>query len=83
MLKKEKRKEKEKVVSENGDVIGADTPISNSDMGIDNEKEKSAQEQEEENLDLVMETDDWAASPASPLSLDEEAESQDSANLWD
>lgn len=39
---------------------------------------------DEENLDLVMENDDWAASPASSaLSLYDKNEGPDSANKWD
>ncbi len=62
---------------------GPDTPNPDSDIEMDNEKEKSAQKPEEKNLDLVMENDDWAASPASSLSPYEENESFDSANRWD
>ena len=51
-------------------------------MEIHNGKEKSAQEPEE-NLDLMIERDDWAASPASSLSPYEKDESLDSANRWD
>lgn len=47
------------------------------------EKEKSVQDPREENLDSVMENDDWAASPTSSFSLYEENECPDSANSWD
>ena len=55
---------------------------SDSDMVMDNEKENSAQELEE-NLDLAMENDNWAGSPASFFSPDEENEGLDSVNKWD
>lgn len=61
---------------------GPGTHNLDSDMELDNEKENSAQEPEEENLDLVMENDDWATSPNSSLSPDEEKENPDSANSW-
>ena len=73
----------QRVISEDRDEFEADTPNSNSDMGMDNEREKAAQELEEENLDLVMENDDWAASPASSLSLYEENKGLDSVDRWD
>ncbi len=57
-VRKESEREKTKVVSEDGEEVGADTPNPDLDMRIDNGKEKSAQEQEEENLDLVMENDE-------------------------
>ncbi len=49
---------------------------------MDNEEGKSVQDPEE-NLDLLMETDDWAASPAPSLSLYEDDKSPDSGNKWD
>ena len=52
------------------------------DMEIDNEKEKSAQKPEE-NLDLMIERDNWAASHTSSLSPYEENKSLDFANRWD
>ena len=73
----------QRVISEDRDEFEADTLNSNSDMGMDNEREKAAQELEEENLDLVMENDDWAASPASSLSLYEENKGLDSVDRWD
>ncbi len=79
-VRKESEKEKAKDVSEDGDKVGADTPNPDLDMRINNGKEKSAQEQEEENLDLVMENDDWAASPTSSMpkfSFDISDESRD------
>ena len=77
---KQSEKGKEKGVNEDGNEIGADTYNPTMDMQIDSEKKKSAQESEE-NLDLVMKTDDWAASLASlALSLYEEDEGQNSAN---
>ncbi len=48
-----------------------------------NEKKKVAQESKEENLELVMEIDDWAASPMSSLFLYEKNEGLDSANECD
>lgn len=39
-----------------------------SDIGMDNEIEKAALELENENLDLVIEIDDWLASPDLSLS---------------
>lgn len=57
----------------------SDTPNSNPEMGMDNEEKKSVSDVEEY-LDLVIETDDWAASPIPPLSPYEEDKSQDSAN---
>ena len=47
------------------------------------ENEGPVQEPNNENLDLVMETDDWAASPVSSFSPDEDNESPDLANRWD
>lgn len=47
------------------------------------ENEGPVQEPDEENLDLVMENDDWAASPTSSFSPYENNESPDSANSWD
>lgn len=47
---------------------------------MDNGKEKSAQESEEENLDLAMENNDWAASPGSSLFPYEDNEGSDSEN---
>ncbi len=82
-LRKQSEKEKEKVVSADGDEIGVDTRNPDSDMEMDNEKEKLAQEPKEENLDLVMENDDWAASPGSSLSPYEDNKGPDSANRWD
>ena len=49
---------------------------------MDSEVKKSAQEPEEENLDLVMEIDNWVASPATLPSMYEDDESLDSANQW-
>ena len=50
---------------------------------MDSEVKGSAQEPEEKNLDLVIETDDWAASPALSLFIYEDDESPDSVNQWD
>lgn len=83
MLKKQSKKEKEKIVSKDGNEAGRDSPNLDSDIRINNKKEKSAQEPEKENLDLVMENDDWAASAASSFSLYEKNEGLDSANSWD
>ena len=48
----------------------------------DEEREKPGEKSDEENLDLVMENDDWAKSPASPLSSVGDLESPDSAKIW-
>ena len=61
----------------------ADTSDSDIEAKLDSEVKRSAQEPEEENLDLVMETNGWAASPAPSLSMYEDDESPDSANQWD
>lgn len=79
-LRKQSEKEKEKVVSADGDEVGIDTRNPDSDMGMDNGKEKSPQELEEENLDLAMENNDWAASPGSSLFPYEDNEGSDSEN---
>ena len=82
--KKSKEKEKERTQTKNinNDPI-PDTPNPSLDVRMDLEKEKSAQQPEDENLDLVMESNDWAASPASSLSPYEENEGPDSTNRWD
>lgn len=71
---------KQKVLQKDKDEIGPDTPNPDWDMDIDNKKEKIAQELEGENLDLVIENDDWAASLASSLSLYKKNKVFDSAN---
>ena len=48
----------------------------------DEEREKPGEGSDEENLDLVMENDDWAKSLASPLSSVGDLESPDSAKIW-
>ena len=50
---------------------------------MDNEVKESAQEPEEENLNLVIETNDWDAIPALSLSMYKDDKSPDSANQWD
>lgn len=48
-------------------------------MEVNNEKKKSAQKPDK-NLELMIENDHWAASPASPLSSYEENKGTNSAN---
>lgn len=62
-VRKENEEEKRKVVSGDKNEVGVDTPNHNLDMRIDNRKKKSAQEQEEKNLDLIMDNNSWVASP--------------------
>ena len=61
-IEKQSEKSKEKGLCGDGNKIGVDTLNPILDMQIDSEKRKSAQESE--NFDLVVETDDWAASSA-------------------
>ena len=77
------KKRRKKLLARTEMEVGVDTRNPDSDMGMNNEKEKSAQEPEGENLDLVMENDDWAASPGSSLSPYEDNEGSDSTNRWD
>ena len=60
-----------------------DLADTDSDTEMDNERDQLTQELEKENLDLVMESDNWAARPVSSLSPFEDNESPDSANKWD
>lgn len=79
---KQVEKEKEKDESQHGNEIDADISKPVLDMQIDDEKEKSVQELDE-NLDKVMKTDYWAASLASlTFSFYDEEEGQDSTNRW-
>ena len=82
---KEARKRKEEKKKETDELpFDEESPADKEPLANrDNKNEVPAHGPEEENLNLLIETDDWTASPTSLYSLDQNSEVLDSTNCWD